>query len=170
MRFFFVWECLIYNEVQLFKSVAWWYSTILNIYFFGKMKSIFWLGIFGAHFSAMCISLMFSFLFTMFFSTFASYLFFLEPERIPFMVYGFMGKSSGRLSFIGQRCFRFWKLDLGSSKGYLRGQRGACVLEQQHIELMLLGPDIAWVRRWMASSYVQPRATPSFLWVTQEQI
>lgn len=77
----------------------------------------------------------------MFFSTLSSYLFILEPAGKPFIVYGLLGKSSGRLSL--GNYLRFWKLDLDNSKGYLGGQRDAYSLKQQHIEFILLGADIA---------------------------
>lgn len=110
-------------------------------------------------FCVLCIVLRSPFLCTMFFSTLSPYLVFLEPEGMSFMVSDLLGEKF-RMAFIGQRCLRFWKLELGSSKGCFGGQRDACSSEQRYVELVLPGADRAWVRRWMASSYIQPRSNP----------
>lgn len=112
------------------------------------LKSIFWLIILGTHYHAMYISLMFAFIFTVFFSALFPCLVFLEPEGRPCRVYDLLGKRSGRLSS-GTVCLWFWKLELDNSKGHLGGQRDACFLEQQHIESMLLGADIAEWGGWL---------------------
>lgn len=77
----------------------------------------------------------------MFFSTSSPYLVFLEPGGMPFMVYD-LGKKFRKV-FIGQRCFRFWNLELSHSTRYLGGQRDACSLEEQQIGFVLSGADRA---------------------------
>lgn len=77
----------------------------------------------------------------------------LEPEEMPFMVCELLGKKFRKV-FIGQRCFRFWKLELGHGKRYLGGQRDACSLQGQPVEFVLSGADRACVRRGIASSHI----------------
>lgn len=80
------------------------------------------------------------YLFTMFFSPLFPYLVFVEAEEMPFLVRDLLHEKF-RMAFIRQRCLRFYKLELGSSKGCLGGQRHACFLAQWYMELVPSGAD-----------------------------
>lgn len=106
----------------------------LNLFF----DSIYWNTI-QCHLHA--INILLPFYHVLFLHRFPS-LIVLEHVGMPFVVCELLGKKFRKV-FVGQRCFRFQKLELGHSKRYLGGQRDVCSLEKQHIEFVLSGADEA---------------------------